>query len=406
MRILYLTQTFPPEPGATRRPAEQARVLAALGHEVTVVTAFASFPFGHFFDGPRRPWKWEKRGAVSVLRVWSTAVRPTGVLRRALAFATYSASALLATLFLRRHDVVIASTPYPLTELAGFLGARLRRALFVLELRDLLPDNLVLAGFNEGRSLRLMRRYFSFMYRHSDIIAIPYQWMKPALSKYGAAAVRQVPLRHGFDAPVPMSPDLRESLGLRDRLIVTYAGSFGRHYRIIELLEAARLLMHRRTPVAFLLVGAGADSGSLRDYAQQHALTNVVLTGALPPEAVPGYLAISDAFAHPQLLPCLTDGTKIVEYLAYGKPIINICVNASGLGMAERLGVGRSVPAGDPEALAAAIEALAQDPDAAREAGRRAARWARLRHERTRIVREFEAVLRGAWESRHARHKR
>jgi hypothetical protein len=54
MRILLLSQFYPPETGAAQnRLSYLARWLASAGHTVTVLTAFPNYPTGRIYEGYR-----------------------------------------------------------------------------------------------------------------------------------------------------------------------------------------------------------------------------------------------------------------------------------------------------------------------------------------------------------------
>jgi len=84
VRILYISQYYPPEMGApAARVSELAREWTAQGHEVTVLTAFPHHP-----HGVKRPedryvlTRKERDGAVKVVRTYVYAARNAGVLKR------------------------------------------------------------------------------------------------------------------------------------------------------------------------------------------------------------------------------------------------------------------------------------------------------------------------------------
>ena len=72
MRILYLSQYFPPEVGATQtRAYEMARGLVQAGHQVTMLAEVPNHPSG--IIPPAYRGKWFERSdldGIDVLRVW------------------------------------------------------------------------------------------------------------------------------------------------------------------------------------------------------------------------------------------------------------------------------------------------------------------------------------------------
>ena len=72
MRVLYFSQYFPPEVGATQtRAAEMGRYMASRGHLVTMVTEVPNHPSG--IIPPEYRWRLSERvreQGVEVLRLW------------------------------------------------------------------------------------------------------------------------------------------------------------------------------------------------------------------------------------------------------------------------------------------------------------------------------------------------
>ena len=398
MKLTYITQTCPPEPGATSRPLRQAVLLKRLGHDVTLITAFPSYPHGRVHHDYRgRLWARECVDDVQIIRVRSFSTPNHGVVRRLLSYLSFAIAALLAALFARRPDAVIASVPAPFTDLSGWLAARMKSAIFIIELRDLLPDNLQVAGFEKtGMGYRLLDRYYGWMYRRADIFALAYERMAEKLRQRGIRTEYLLNLPHGMDFDEPRQ-DLRDltraKLGLDDQFVVTYAGSFSPYYRVPAFLRAAELLQRRLPKARMLLIGTGPDSQSVMQAVYKRGVHNVALTGGLHPDAVFAYLQASDAFLHPQILPEILNGTKIVEYLAAGKPILNICHNSLYDGQAESHGIGRSVAADDAEALAAAVIFYAENPEIAVETGEISRALAESMFDRDSIVTKFSNEL-------------
>ena len=70
MRLLFLTITFHPEPGALRGLPLAKRLNESGEFDVTVLTAVPWYPLGHTYPGyAQRPWQWETIDGVRVLRV-------------------------------------------------------------------------------------------------------------------------------------------------------------------------------------------------------------------------------------------------------------------------------------------------------------------------------------------------
>ena len=142
MRILLLTDNYWPETNAPAlRSGAHARRWVEQAEDVTVVTSFPNFPEGKLFKGYRQRFR-ERRmiDTVDVIRVPTLIFPNAGTLKRILDFMSYMVSASIAGFFVRRPDVVVATSPQFFAAVAGWLVAAVRRRPFVFELRDLWPD--------------------------------------------------------------------------------------------------------------------------------------------------------------------------------------------------------------------------------------------------------------------------
>ncbi|HEC33773.1 MAG TPA: glycosyltransferase WbuB, partial [Chloroflexi bacterium] len=150
MRVLYLSQYFPPEVGATQtRAYEMATGLIRAGHQVTMLTEVPNHPEGIIRPEYRgRFWTRETLDGIDVIRVW-VKTAPVKTMRTRLAFyLTYMLNATLAGLVLARgrYDVVYATSPPLFVGGAALALSLLRRIPLVFEVRDLWPESAVALG--------------------------------------------------------------------------------------------------------------------------------------------------------------------------------------------------------------------------------------------------------------------
>src|SRR5688572_18694262 len=149
MRILYFTQYFPPEVGATQTRAwEMSHYLAEQGHRVTVVTEVPNHPSG--IIAPAYKGKLMRRSreeGVDVMRLW-VAASPEKTFRTRMQFyLSYMGMAALAgSLVKGKYDLVYATSPPLFVGAAGLATATVRRIPFVFEVRDLWPESAVALG--------------------------------------------------------------------------------------------------------------------------------------------------------------------------------------------------------------------------------------------------------------------
>jgi glycosyltransferase involved in cell wall biosynthesis len=278
--------------------------------------------------------------------------------------------------------VVIATSPQILVGVSGWVAGALRSLPWVFEVRDLWPESLVGVGQTAAGTLlyRSVGHLANFLYRHATHIVVDGEWKRSHLLKQGLDENRISVVRYAIDenyCPDPCSDEaqqtrsaLRRELGFQEEFVLLYAGTLGMAHGLeTVLLAAARL--RRRSDVAFLLMGEGAERQQLLARSRELRLTNVRFLGKQPREKVPAYLLAADACLVPlrrsevfrTAIP-----SKMFEAMVAGRPVIlgvegeakEILLEAEG---------GIAVPPDDSEALADAILRLRQDPETARALG-------------------------------------
>jgi glycosyltransferase involved in cell wall biosynthesis len=144
-----------------------------------------------------------------------------------------------------------------------------------------------------------------------------------------------------------------------DATVVGYAGNFGRAQALEQVVDAADRLKHRED-IWFQLVGAGPCREEVMAHAQRFGLERVVFGTSVPRIQMPGLLASWDLSVVPLADAPVFDGarpSKMFELFAAGLPFV-FCGRGEGAQLADRSGGADIVPPEDPDALAAAIEAL------------------------------------------------
>lgn len=381
MKIVYLSQYFPPEMGApAARVSELAVRWAEAGHEVVVVTGFPNHPTGVIPKKYRGQWSArEQYRGVDVVRTYVYATPNKDILKRGLSYVSFAASSVLQGSFAREvrdADVVVATSPQFLCALSGYLLAARLQVPFVLEVRDLWPQSIVDLGVMSVRHpvIAGLRRLERFVYRRASMLVSVTDAFVRTWAAQGVDVSKAVVVKNGVDlrrfTVRPSEAAVRNTYGLTDAFVVTYVGTHGLAHGLERLVDAADRLRHR-TDIRFLFVGEGADRQRLVALAEERGLTNVSFAGEQPREAVPGILAASDLVAvtlrdiplFEQVIP-----SKIFEILACARPVL-LAVRGEAAEIVRRSGGGWLVEPEDVDGMVAAIEDAAARPEEARARG-------------------------------------
>lgn len=381
MKILFLSHYYPPESNApAARTYEHCVRWARAGHDVTVVTCVPNCPTGVVFDGYRnrlRP-QVETVDGVRIVRVWTYVAPNAGTVRRIANYVSYMLSAILASLRIGRPDVVIATSPQFFCGWAGVWASRLRRAPFVLEIRDIWPESIGTVGAISNRTiLRMLEWLEKRMYLAADHIVAVGDGYRDRVLERADVADRISVVTNGVDLAqfVPRGADpafLREQ-GLEGKFVCSYVGTIGMAHGLEVVIDAAQLLKARgRDDIRFCLVGDGSQREALEDRARVAGVADLVkFAGRQPKSRMPAVLASSDVcLVH--LRGCELFGTvipsKIFETMAMQRPMI-MGVKGEAREIVAAANAGLEMEPDSAESLAACVTRLADEPGLLQQLG-------------------------------------
>lgn len=176
---------------------------------------------------------------------------------------------------------------------------------------------------------------------------------------------------------------------------VTYAGTIGTSYDIRTMVLAAEELMKQgKTKIRFQILGDGPTREMLENLAKERKIQNVKFTGYVPYEQMAAYLVKSDVLINsfvrkaPQSIV-----TKIGDYLAAGKPMINTCMSPEFRKKVEQDGFGINIAPEDVRELVNAVEWMYENEAERNDMGNRARKIAEEQFDRPVSYGKIEAMI-------------
>lgn len=383
MKILYVSQYFPPEMGApSARVYELSRHWVEAGHHVTVLTGFPNHPTGVVspeYCGPmRRGTMREAVDGIDVVRTWLYPAPNRRPWERILNYSSFCASSCLRGMFLERPDLVIATSPQLLVGLSGWWIARWKRCPFVLEVRDLWPESLLASGIGREDSffIRGLEGLTRFLYRNCDRIVVVTDAFKDNLTAGRGLPTEKIDvIENGVETekfcPSMDAHGLRRHLGLDGKFVVSYIGTIGYAHGLDIILQAARRLNEILPEAICLLVGEGAEKEKLEGLVRRERLDNIRFLPQQPRDDIPLFINASDvclvllrkAELFTTVLP-----SKMLEFMACGRPIV-LGVDGQAREIMDQAQAGVWINPGDPEAFVQAVMTLYRDPALRRQLG-------------------------------------
>jgi glycosyltransferase involved in cell wall biosynthesis len=227
------------------------------------------------------------------------------------------------------------------------------------------------------------RRFLAPCLRLADRIVVPSEFLRDVFARHGHATL-----------VIPNVVDLRafayrERVPLLPRLLS--ARSLEAPYGVDNTVRAFALLKRRRPDATLTVAGGGRELPQLRRLAERLGVGGVRFLGAVRPEAMPRLMDEADLFVNSSTVD--NQPVSLLEAFAAGTPVVS--TGAGGIARMVRDGEnGRLVPAGDPRAMAEAIDDLLERPEGGRALARRA-REEVLRHSWHRVRPLWDEVAGG-----------
>jgi glycosyltransferase involved in cell wall biosynthesis len=331
MRILFLSHYFPPEVNApASRTYENTKRWVRAGHVVTVLTCAPNHPNGVVYPGYKnRWWQWEEKDGFKVLRVKTYLGPNKGSVRRILNYVSFMFSAILFSFLTGKADVVVSTSPQFFCGMAGAFVAAIKRAPWVLEIRDLWPESIAaVEAISNPRIIRMLEKIERWMYLHADrIVSVTDSFVSHFVAR-GVAPERIAVIKNGADltafSPAERENQFRQQYGFSGKFIASYVGTHGMAHALDTVLDAAQLLQEE-ADIVFLLIGDGAERERLVQKKETMGLHNLLMVSQLPKERMPEVLAASDAcLVHLRRTDLFKSviPSKIFEAMAMERPII------------------------------------------------------------------------------------
>lgn len=373
-RIVILTQYYPPESGAPAiRLSSMARELVKLGFDVRVLTGMPNYPSGRIAKGYEQKWTMrEQIEGIPVRRSWLYAAAGRGALKRIANYLSFTATASLSLWTERDIDLVFVEAQPITLALPAFLRKLVVGTPYIYNTPDLQVEYATEDRW-AGRALvggaRALEAFL--MKQAASVTTVTHAFIEHFVAARGVPLERMSFLPNGADTerlrPLPRDTAFAAELGVGDRKVFTYAGTMAPYQGLETLVDTAKRLQHRKD-IVFLMVG----NGPVRDKLVAAA------------EGLPNLLFRDSPFSDMQRLMSVTEASlvvlrgmqiarkmrlsKAIPPMACGVPVIY-----AGWGetaeIVSRERVGLTTAPEDPQALAQAIEQIADDPALRRDLG-------------------------------------
>ncbi len=399
MRLIFVNRYFYPDQSATSQLlTDLAFYLAAMGHDVHVVTSRLRYeePSAQLLSA-------ETAEGVKIHRIWTSRFGRGKLPGRTVDYVTFYLSAGWRLYRLaRRGDTLIAKTDPPLISIVAAVVVWLRGARLVNWVQDVFPETAIALGVGGasgwlGRGLQRLR---DASLRQAVMNVALGEKMSEYLAGRDGLHVQVTVIHNWVDdgVIVPISAErsrLRQQWGLAGKFVVGYSGNMGRAHEFETILEAAEELSSE-TDIVFLFVGGGNQKAYLERETVKRNLPQVLFKPYQDRENLPDSLSAADVHLislRPELERFILP-SKFYGVAAAGRPVIFIGDPGGEIGAIVRSGhCGAVVRPLESVELAMLVRKLRDDNDLKREWGRNARRLIDEKFSRKQAMTLWQGVL-------------
>lgn len=335
MKLLILSQYFPPEVGAPQnRLYELALRLRSKGIDISVLTAMPNYPqmvVHKEYKG--KCYCKEEMNGLKVHRSWIYVSKSKSIIPRLLNYFSFVFSSLWFGLFkLKKQDVLLVESPPLFLGITAYLLSRAKGAKMIFNVSDLWPESAEkLEIINNKTLLSLATKLEEFCYRKSALITGQTQGIvRNIKSRFPNKRVYW--LKNGVDIKFyDVNKTQQEANAWRktngyseEDFILFYGGIIGHAQGLDIILNAAKIL-EDKPKIKFVMLGSGPEKERLLALKEEIKLNNLEFYDAVPKTKMQEIIMDMNATIVPLKKLDLFKGaipSKIFENLALKKPII------------------------------------------------------------------------------------
>ena len=283
------------------RTYEHCKTWVEQGCKVTVITGAPNFPKGKVLKVTKIGFSKEKLDGIEVIRVWTFIAPNKGTFKRIIDYLSFMLMSFLVSLFIKKPNIIIGTSPQFFTVCAAFLCAFLRRVPWVFELRDLWPESVKVVGsLKDSFFIRFMEKIEIFLYKRADAIIAVTNSFRLELVNRGIDKTKISVVTNGVDFKKFHKRDkdsqLISDLKIENKFVLGYIGTLGLAHCLETILYAAEKLQYLDCgrDVQFILVGDGAEKSKLQKLAKNLKLKNLLFIDTVSKDQVVRYWSILD----------------------------------------------------------------------------------------------------------------
>lgn len=335
MKLLILTQYFPPEVGAPQnRLYELALRLRSKGIDISVLTAMPNYPqmvVHKEYKG--KCYCKEDMNGLKIHRSWIYVSNSKSIIPRLLNYFSFVFSSLWFGLFkIKKQDVLLVESPPLFLGITAYLLSRAKGAKMIFNVSDLWPESAEKLDIISNKTLLSMAtKLEEFCYRKSALITGQTQGIvRNIQSRFPNKRVYW--LKNGVDIKFydvnktqSESNAWRKANGYSEEDFILFYGGIIGHAQGLDIILNAAKILEDKPKIKFVMLGSGPEKERLLALKEELKLNNLEFYDAVPKTKMQEIIMDMNATIVPLKKLDLFKGaipSKIFENLALKKPII------------------------------------------------------------------------------------
>ena len=403
MKLLILTQYYPPEIGAPQnRLHELAIRLKAAGMEIDVLTALPNYPKMEIINGyENRKNRYEEIDSIPVHRSWIYITKSKGIFSRLLIYFSFVWSSYRKGRKMKNYDYLLVESPPLFLGYSAMALSKKLKAKLIFNVSDLWPESAEKLRIVTNKiALNLAYKLEAKCYKQAFLITGQTQGIVDNIrTRFPNKKVYWLP--NGVDVsfynPSQIQPgNFRDINGFsKEEILFFYGGIIG-HAQGLEVILNAANLLRENSKIQFILQGSGPEKEMLLELKKTLNLTNVHFLEPVSKKEMPSILKSIDIALVPLKNLTLFQGaipSKVFEALAMEIPLLLGVDGEARNHFIEKGKAGLFFQPENADELAKKALFLAENLDERLEMGKNARRYVTENFDREKIANDFMRQL-------------
>jgi glycosyltransferase involved in cell wall biosynthesis len=399
MKILFLTQYYPPEIGAPQNRLHELAVrLRAHGVEVEVLTALPNYPKMEIQEAYKNGKNREEIiDSIPVHRSWIYVSKSKGIISRLLNYFSFVWSSYWRGRKLGKFDFLLVESPPLFLGYSAMRLAKKMNAKLIFNVSDLWPESAEKLGIvTNKRLLKLAYNLEATCYQRATLITGQTEGIVNDINqRFPEASLYWLP--NGVDVdfydPDKVKPtNFREKNGFTSQDVLFFYGGILGHAQGLEVIVHAANELKDQVNIQFIMQGSGPEKDKLMKLKEDFKLNNVHFLDPVSKLEMPGIVKAVDVALVPlKNLPLFQGAipSKVFEALSMKKPLLLGVDGEARRHFIEKAEAGLFFEPENARELAKQAKILALDESKRRVMGDNARKYVELQFNRNKLAASF-----------------